>query len=125
MEKSLKRVRRLAVIAVFAVIAVAAIGFAAGNTVEESGAGDGNEDISGYDITNITYDLEANPAYIDSVTFTATADAGAGPATQASVSFNGGVSWTTCTGGPVFTCDVAAASQSVLGASNLRVIAVQ
>jgi hypothetical protein len=58
---------------VFATVATA---FAASNTVPTSAAGDGAGAVSGYTVTNLQYNLNAaNPANIDSVTFTLNASA--------------------------------------------------
>lgn len=60
------------------IVSVAAYGFAASNTVPETGAGDGQGQISGYTIENVSYQLnDTNPAEIDAVSFDLSASAGA------------------------------------------------
>ncbi len=126
-SSTMKRVRRLTVVAVFAIVAVAALGFAAANDVPESGAGDGNDAISGYDVTNVTYDLvAANPANIDTVSFDLAPTAGAGDATDVRVQLVSGGSWFTCAAGATLDWDCSiTGSVTVLAANNLRVVAVQ
>ncbi|HYI15729.1 MAG TPA: hypothetical protein VEX37_10075 [Thermomicrobiales bacterium] len=63
--------RRSAVLGLLLVIlATAGFGFAATNSVQPSRAGDGQAAISGYNVTQIDYQLVAgDPTNIDSVTF--------------------------------------------------------
>ena len=63
--------RRVLVLALLAfVVATAAYAFTAGNTVPASKAGDGSGAITGYNVTNVAYNLDAaNPQLIDSVEF--------------------------------------------------------
>lgn len=64
------RPRTLAAVAVWLILAVSAYGFAAANVVEQSAVGDGETVISGYDVENITYDLNAtDPSTVDTITF--------------------------------------------------------
>ncbi len=50
--------------------------FAAANTIETSNAGQGDEPVSGYEITNLVYNLnETDPTIVDTITFTVTPDA--------------------------------------------------
>lgn len=64
------RPRTLAAVAVSLILAVSAYGFAAANVVEQSAVGDGETVISGYDVENITYDLNAtDPSTVDTITF--------------------------------------------------------
>jgi hypothetical protein len=66
----LLRVRFIAAIALALVLATAAYGFAATNTVQNSGAGDGNAVISGYHVSDVVYALnESDPSKIDSMSF--------------------------------------------------------
>lgn len=61
------------VLGVFVVLLVVAVSFAyaAANTVPVTGAGDGQEEISGYNVTGVHYVLDAtDPGKIASVTFT-------------------------------------------------------
>ncbi len=89
-------------------------------------AGDGNGTISGYTISNVAYGLETSdtdPTDIDQVSF----DLGSGmTATGVYVSFDGGTNWVDCSAGvsgSTVTCT--GLSINVLGASNLRIIAVE
>ncbi|MGE0599720.1 MAG: hypothetical protein AB7J35_11385 [Dehalococcoidia bacterium] len=72
MVKKLKSPRRLMALAVFAIVAMSAFGFAAANNMpNNTRAGDGDTDISGYNVTNISYGLDGSiPANIATVSFT-------------------------------------------------------
>ncbi|MFV9505587.1 MAG: hypothetical protein AB4911_13610 [Oscillochloridaceae bacterium umkhey_bin13] len=62
--------RTLAAFALLFLIMAAAYGFAAANTVGDSFAGDGVGTISGYDVTSVTYTLQAtDPRMLSSVAF--------------------------------------------------------
>jgi hypothetical protein len=118
-----RRRRRVAIIlAAAAAMAFAAFAFTATNTVPATNAGDGSGTISGYTITNVQYQLEAaNPANIDSVTFTTSASAGTVRAKVVASS----TTYTNCSGGPAnWTCDFST-NPTVVSADQLRVIAVQ
>ena len=69
--RNMKSGRRLAVIALFAILAMSAFGFAASNVVPETNAGDGNELVSGGNVTSVNYNVDAN-GQIASVSFTYT-----------------------------------------------------
>ena len=121
------KVRYLAGLLLVLVLAGSAYAFAAANTVPESGAGDGNNAISGYSVTNVTYVLNStNPANIDSVKFNvAPAVTGvAAPATVSAQLVTGGT-WFTCAlvSGTQWQC--ATTSVTALAANNLRVVAAQ
>ncbi|GBD23759.1 hypothetical protein HRbin29_01430 [bacterium HR29] len=114
------RTRRLLAVAIIAALAVAAFGFAASNTVPGSRAGDGSGTVSGYTVSNINYNLAAaNPANIDSVSFTLDATAG-----DVYASVDNGSSWTSCTntGGNNWSCDFSP-DVPVLPVTSLRVVA--
>jgi hypothetical protein len=67
---SILRPRTLGALALALILSASAYGFAAGNTVPKTGAGDGAEAISGYLITNVAYTLDAStPTKITSVAF--------------------------------------------------------
>ena len=54
------RVRYLLVLIIALIVATGVLGFAASNTLpSDTSAGDGNVNISGYAITNMTYTLNA------------------------------------------------------------------
>jgi hypothetical protein len=104
-------------------ISTVAYAFAAANTVDVSKAGDGDGAISGYDVTDIEYTLDASdPSMIGSVDFTTDAVAG-----EASVSFDDGTSWFDCdtVGGTDWSCDLTSGAVNVLLAVELRVVAAQ
>lgn len=120
------RFRNLVVLGLLVIIAGAVYGFAATNTVNKSAAGDGEGDISGYTITNISYDLDTDdPSLLDSVSFNVVAaDVDAGAATEVAAQIAG--EWFTCAnaGGTTFDCAING-EVSVLNAEILRVVAVQ
>lgn len=124
MPQNRKRRRRGVAIILAAAVAMAfaAYAFTATNTVPGTQAGDGSGAISGYTISNVQYQLEAaDPANIDSVTFTTSPAAGQ---VRAKVVAASGT-YTSCTGGPTsWTCDFAS-NPTVVSADQLRVIAVQ
>ncbi len=103
------------------VVMAVAYGFAAANTVPASYAGDGSGGVSGYNITNIHYTLNAaDPANVDSVSFTLD-----NPATSVSVQGAGGGSWYSCNvaGGTSVTCTTT--GLSAVAATSLRVVSAQ
>ena len=115
------RPRSFAMIILALIIAAAVYGFAAANTVDPSYVGDGNTDISGFSITNISYDLNnSTPTQVDSVSFTISPDP-----VEYFVSLDGGTSWlSTCSfSSPTVTCTLSGIT--ALGATNLRVVAAQ
>ena len=59
MVKKLKSPRRLIALAIFSIVALSAFGFAASNSVSESNAGDGSDDVTGGAATSIHYVLSA------------------------------------------------------------------
>jgi hypothetical protein len=123
---SFLKVRYLAGLLLVLVLAGSAYAFAAANVVPESGAGDGNNTISGYTVTNVTYVLNStNPANIDGVKFNIAPTAAAlAPATVSAQLVTGGT-WFTCAlvSGTQWQC--AATGVTALAANNLRVVAAQ
>lgn len=117
--------RTATVILLALIISAVAYGFAAGNTVPESGAGDGSGTISGYDITNIQYSLlGSDPTKVASVSFDVSPTAGASAATVVEITIDGGTSWVSCTGAGSWTCTFTAGSEpTVLAAAQLQVVA--
>ncbi len=115
--KSILRPRTFGMLVLALILSASVYGFAAANTVPDTKAGDGSGTISGYTITNVVYDLGADPSTIDGVDFTLSA-----PASQVYITLNGG-SWTSCGAsgaGNAVSCTV---SLGVLAANNLRVVA--
>ena len=73
MRRALRR-GPLQLITALAIFAVGGAAFTAVNTVDPSSAGEGAAAISGFNVTNIAYNLDAtNPPNVTTVTFTATA----------------------------------------------------
>jgi hypothetical protein len=92
-----------------AIVAASGFAFAAQNTVAGSRAGDGAGNVSGYNVTAISWDLnDADPQAIDDVTFTL--DAAANEVrVRVRESVDGWSGWTApgdCTGGPAYTCNL-------------------
>lgn len=123
MAKNRKSQFRLAVfMLILVMLAVAGYAFAANNTVPANNAGDGSEQISGYMISAVSYDLDAtDPSVIDGVSFSIS------PANAKTVKIqltNGG-QWFSCnnSGGSV-SCAINGAV-SALEADILRVVAAQ
>jgi hypothetical protein len=121
------RVRSFGIVLLILVLAAAIYGFAAANTVPESGAGDGEGTISGYTISDIQYTLNGtDPGNIDSVEFDIAATGGASAPTTVTIEFNSSGSWYSCTvASGHATCDTTSPAQDVLSATSLRVVAAQ
>lgn len=121
--RNLRGGRRLAALAIFAVVALSAFGFAEANTFnggsDAGKAGDGAGVISGYNITNISYALDANnPNSITGVAFTLDGT----PTTVRA--WIGAVAATSCSGpGSNWTCTFAAGTVATQSAVSLRVAA--
>ena len=118
------RIPRRTTAVLFAVlIGAATFAAAASNTVPASRAGDGNNTISGYTVTNVAYSLSAaDPTQIDLWTF----DLNAAASVVRSKVVSGSSTYVSCTntGGTSWQCDPAA-NPTVLAANQLDVIAVQ
>lgn len=122
--------RYLALFMLVLILAASAYAFAAANTVPESGAGDGSDDISGYTITSVTYDTntDGDPGTIDTVSFDLAPTAGAGPATEVFVKLESaaGSSWYPCAAGATLDWDcTVGGAVNTLDADELRVVAAQ
>lgn len=118
-----RRRRRRTILVLFAAaaLALATYAFTAANNVPATKAGDGSGAITGYDVTNVAYTLDAaNPANIESVSFTLDAVAGTVKAKLVAAS----TTYTDCTntGGNDWSCNVEP-DPTVLSADELRVIA--
>jgi hypothetical protein len=127
MFSHLFRIRYFAMLVLIMIFASSAYAFAAANAVPETGAGDGANTISGYNVTNVTYVLNAvNPANLDTVSFDLGPTAGAGPATTVKVQLVTGGTWFNCTlsVSPNWDCNTAGAV-TALAANNLHVVAAQ
>ncbi len=121
------RIRYFAMLVLIMIFASSAYAFAAANVVPETGAGDGANTISGYNVTNVTYALNAvNPANLDTVSFALAPTAGAGPATTVKVQLVTGGAWFNCTTpGASRNWDCSTAGVTALAANNLHVVAAQ
>ena len=119
------------VIVVFALIILSAFvyGFAAANTVPETGAGDGSGTVSGYTISNVSWSLlSSDPSSLSGVDLDVAATAGAGAASDVRITVDGGSTWVTCTGpsGSTWSCSFATGSEpSVSAVSALQVVAAE
>jgi len=116
---------------VFALIILSAFvyGFAAANTVPETGAGDGSGTVSGYTISNVSWSLlSSEPSSLSGVQLDVAATAGAGDASDVRITVDGGTNWVSCSGpsGSTWTCSFSAGSEpSVSSVSALQVVAVE
>jgi hypothetical protein len=117
--------RRLIVAGLFGLLAVATYGFAASNNMSPSNAGDGSAGITGYTVSNVHYELDANnPSTVEEITFDLSPALLPGGAAR--ISLDGGSTWVPagdCLGTSTITCDVS--GTSVLSLGNLRVVAAQ
>jgi hypothetical protein len=118
----MKKSHRLSgIILIALILTVATFAFAAANTLPATtSAGDGARAISGYDITNVKYNLDTtDPALINTVTFTITPAA----ATSVKIQLVSSGSWFDCTNtAGAVSCNVAGAVTAT-AANNLRVVA--
>lgn len=119
--KKLLRPRSFGMIVLALILAASVYGFANSNTVPGTYAGDGNNTISGYTVTNVAYSVygDSDPTDIDGISFDLDANAG-----SVYVSFDNGTTWHDCSPGtPTTTISCSGFSESVLGATQLRIIA--
>ncbi len=127
MVKRILHPRTILVVLLVFIMSSIAYGFAAANVVAESGAGDGEGDVSGYTIGNIEYSLDSsNPREVDGVQFTLTSISGTAPdATAARITVDGGTTWTTCSvdSTPKATCKFAT-TVNVVDVTAMRVVAL-
>jgi len=123
---SFLRIRTIVALGVALIMATAAYGFADANIVNISSAGDGANDISGYTISNQSYDLNnTDPTLVDTVTFTVAPLNGNPAPSRVKVQFSGAGTWYTATNpsGTTWSVDLSAASISVTSLTSMRVIA--
>ena len=123
--KKLLRPRTLIAVLVVLLVMIAAYAYAAANVVPETGAGDGENAISGYTITNVQYTLDpTNPTLISAVSFTIDPTAGADPVREVKVKLVDTGAWFDCTAaGNSATCAITGVT--VVAANQFRVVAVQ
>lgn len=122
----MSKLRFLAATGVAAALGIGAFGYAASNTVPESGAGDGANTISGYTVSAVKYNLASNSTDIDSWQFSLTPIGGnPAPTVVRSKIVATSTTYVTCTlATSTWTCDPTT-NVSVASADDLRVIAVQ
>jgi hypothetical protein len=105
---------------VITLIASTTYAFAAENTTLPTTAGEGTSAVSGYEVTNISYSLNAgDPTRVDSVSFSLNANAG-----TVRIKLNdSGSTWYNCTAlsGNDWACNAAGAALASIG--QLRVVA--
>jgi len=122
------QIKTVAILFVGLIITASVYAFAAANTVVESGTGEGSEVISGYTVSNITYDTndDGDPSTLDEVTFDLAATTGAGTPTEVFAQVDASSSsWFTCSAGtpPSWACTIT--STLTLDADELTVVAAQ
>ena len=117
--------RTTTVVLLALILSAVAFGFAAANSVPESGAGDGSGAISGYTITNIQYTLDGtDPSTVSAVSFDINATAGASAAAAVEVQLD--ATWAnSCsnTSGVSWTCTFTGTLPDVSAAATLQVVA--
>lgn len=120
------RFRLVGLIVLALVLGAATYGFAASNSVPESGAGDGDGAVSGYTITNIDYTLQgSDPTYLAGVSFDIAPTSGASTPDTVEISLNSGTDWVSCSAGANTTCSLPSDTYDVLSVTNLRVVATE
>ncbi|MFW6195639.1 MAG: hypothetical protein ACOC5M_03845 [Chloroflexota bacterium] len=112
--------------AAVAVIVGATFALTAGNTVPESQAGAGANTISGYEITNIHYNLNSSdPTKIDSVSFDVDTEPPADSTIRVKL-VSTGSDWYTCTNtGTNITCDTTTPQANVAPSDEFEVVIAQ
>jgi hypothetical protein len=114
-----------AVLLAVMVFSMAVYGFAAANTVVTSAAGDGQNTVSGYQITNVKYNLDAvDPGKIATVTFTLDTAPKAGSTIKIKL-VDTGTDWFACTNATTtVTCTTSTGPNpaTVATANKLRVV---
>ena len=126
MRHSRKRLQRRAIVAIgslVVVLSVSGYAFTASNTVPNASLGQGSNTISGYTVSSVAYNLNAaNPANLDSVTFTISPTT----ASTVKVQLASGGSWYSCTNtsGSV-SCATTSPQATAAAATSLNVVASQ
>lgn len=114
--------RILIVLALAGLLAVAAFALAAANTVPGTRAGDGNGTISGYTVTNVSYNLNAvNPSLVSTYEF----DLDAAATTVKAKLITAQVTYDNCTGLVNHWTCTPPVGTTVASIDQLRVIAAQ
>ncbi|MBI4789336.1 MAG: hypothetical protein HY782_20080 [Chloroflexi bacterium] len=123
------RMKWLAMLALVVFLAASAYGFAASNTIDTSGAGEGAATISGYTISGIKYTVNraAGDSTITAVSFDVTPKPGGVDANNVEARLKDSGVWYSCTGPTVnnWSCDTTGTTIKVKDADNLTVVAWQ
>jgi hypothetical protein len=117
---------KFVMLALVGTLAAAGSAFLAANTVPASKAGDGAGAVTGYSVSGIHYTLNAsNPQQIASVSFVLDSAPPSGGTVQTQLATGG--PWFTCTmsGTPAVNASCTTTGATVLGATNLTVVAAQ
>jgi hypothetical protein len=123
----MKRLSLAAIVVIALVLTITTYAFAASNTMPTmTSAGDGATTVAGYEITSVSYILDAtDPSTIDSVNFTITPLSSGNAPTTTKIQLVSGGSWFTCdVTGTAAVCDISGAV-TVLAANTLHVVAAQ
>ena len=122
-----RSLRIFAVVVGVLVLAGMFYAFAAANVVPETGAGVGDDTISGYTISEVTYTLnDTDPTTMEAVAFDLVPTAGAGTPTTVKAQVVDGEGFYTCTGpeANTWTCAISPAIQ-VSTTDTLTVVAAE
>ena len=98
----------------------------AGNTVEDTRAGSGQASVSGYQVSNVHYEMDANdPTVINEVTFTADPAPSSNSTIQVRL-VSSSSNWYSCTfAGASVSCQTTSPSISLSDIDELTVVAAQ
>jgi hypothetical protein len=98
----------------------------AGNTVQETRAGVGEGEVTGYNVSSVHYVLNASdPTKVDAVTFSVNEAPGAGTVISAKLATEA-TTWYACTfSGTDVTCSTTSPQATVAGITSLVVVAAQ
>ncbi|HEY7873569.1 MAG TPA: hypothetical protein VIG64_00450 [Actinomycetota bacterium] len=116
---------KFAVLGLVGLMAAAGSAFLAANTVPASKAGDGAGAVTGYTVSAIHYTLASNPQQIASVQFKLDSAPPTGGTVKVQLAASG--PWFDCTlsGTPAVDASCTTTGATVLGATNLTVVAAQ
>jgi hypothetical protein len=116
-----RRIRYLLLVVLALIVAAGVYAFTATNTVADSAVGSGSKAISGYDITNISYHLNAlDPSKLDSVTF----DMAPTTATVVKIKLTAAGPWYSCVNSSgSATCDTTSPQADPASPDELTVVA--
>lgn len=105
------------------VLSVSTYSLTASNTVPVTRAGSGAEQVTGYTVSNVHYNLNANdPRNVDSVSFTLDAAPPAGATIKAKLQA-ASTTWYTCAAsGADVTCNTSSPQATAAGADELSVV---